>query len=127
MIQVLAAVLAIIGTVFMFLASLGMVRFPDVFCRMHAATKGGTVGMAGVFLAVAFHFGSLEIVAESLLVIGFAFLTAPVGAHVIARAAHAVGVPAWDKTFADELSNPPESLNNPDDTFTLLERKRSSM
>lgn len=101
-----AAVLFLIatGTAFMFLAAVGLLRLPDVLTRMHASTKGATLGIAGIFMATALHFRDLENVAESLLVISFVFLTAPVGAHTIARAARIAGLPLWKGTVTDEMS-----------------------
>jgi multicomponent Na+:H+ antiporter subunit G len=52
---------------------------------------------------VAVHFQELGVTTRAVLVIAFFFLTAPVGAHVIARAAYAVGVPLWEGTITDEL------------------------
>ena len=59
--------------------------------------------LAGVLLAVAIHFQDLAVTTRAVLVIAFFFLTAPVGAHMIARAAYAVGVPLWEGTITDEL------------------------
>ncbi len=87
----------------MFLAALGMVRFPDVFMRMQAATKAGTVGVAALLAAVAVHFGELGVTGAALLIIVFVLLTAPVAAHMIARSAYLIGVPKWDYTVQDEL------------------------
>lgn len=99
----LVTALMLVGATFMFLAALGMVRFPDVFMRMQAATKAGTVGMASLWAAVAVHFGELGVTGAALLIIVFSLLTAPVGAHMIARSAYLIGVPKWDHTVQDEL------------------------
>ena len=103
MIEFLTASLALTGALFMLLAALGLHRLPDVFSRMHAATNGGTAGVAGIYLAVAAHFADLAHGAEALFVIVLVFLTAPVGAHMIARAAYRVGVPLWEGTVCDDL------------------------
>jgi len=54
-------------------------------------------------LSVALHFGELGVVTRALLAIAFFFLTAPVAAHMIGRAAYFVGVPLWEGTLRDEL------------------------
>ena len=101
--DVISAVLIVVGGAFMLLAGVGILRMPDLFMRMQAATKAATLGAGCMLLAVAVHFGELTVVARALLVIAFVFLTAPVAAHMIARAAYSVGTPLWEGTIADEL------------------------
>lgn len=98
-----SALLALIGAAFMLLAALGVLRMPDVFTRMHAATKAGALGGGLSFLAVAVHFGELGLGARALAAILFILLTAPVSAHVIGRAAYFLGVPRWEGTCVDEM------------------------
>lgn len=85
------------------LAAVGLLRMPDVYCRMQAATKAGTLGVGCMVLAVATHFTSLDVILESILVIGMLFITAPVASHLIARAAYFTGSPMWDQTAHDEM------------------------
>lgn len=99
----LAAVLMSIGSLFMLLAAVGVLRLPDLFTRMQASTKSSTLGAACILLAVAVHFGRLGITTQAVLVIAFFFLTTPVAAHMIARAAYMSGVPLWEKTVMDDL------------------------
>jgi multicomponent Na+:H+ antiporter subunit G len=101
--DVVSAVLIVVGGAFMLLAGVGVVRMPDLFMRMQAATKAATLGAGCMLLAVAVHFGELTVVTRALLVTAFVFLTAPVAAHMIARAAYSVGTPLWEGTIADEL------------------------
>jgi multicomponent Na+:H+ antiporter subunit G len=101
--DIISAALIVIGGAFMLLAGVGILRMPDLFMRMQAATKAATLGAGCMLLAVAVHFGELTVVARALLVIAFVFLTAPVAAHMIARAAYSVGTPLWEGTIADEL------------------------
>lgn len=99
----LTIVLVFIGGCFCVLAAVGLLRMPDVYTRMQAATKAGTLGVGCMVLAVATHFVSLDVVLESLLVIGMLFITAPISSHLIARAAYFVGSPLWDGTAHDEM------------------------
>lgn len=101
--SILSGVLMVIGAFFMLLAALGVVRMPDLFTRMHASTKSTTLGVACLMLGVAVHFGELAIAARALAVVAFVFFTAPVAAHMIARAAYFSDVPLWDGTLSDEL------------------------
>ena len=107
--DILCAVLIVTGSAFMLVAGLGVIRMPDLFMRMQAATKAATLGAGCMLLAVAVHFGDLMIVTRALLVIAFICLTAPVEAHTIARAAYSVGTPLWEGTLADELRGRPRT------------------
>jgi multicomponent Na+:H+ antiporter subunit G len=101
----ISAALLVVGAAFMLLAGLGVLRLPDVFMRLQAATKASTLGVGCLLLGVAIHFQDLGVTARVALVVAFFFLTAPVGAHMIARASYAVGVPLWKGTITDELRN----------------------
>lgn len=104
MIDLLAAALVIIGTTFMLLAAVGVLRMPDVYMRLQVSTKGASLGAGCVLLGVAVFFGDLAITVRALLIIVFIFLTAPISAHMLGRAAYLVGVPLWEGTVIDELS-----------------------
>jgi multicomponent Na+:H+ antiporter subunit G len=95
--------LLLLGASFLLLAGVGVLRMPDVFMRMSAATKAATLGIACMLLAVAVHFPGVGITARAVAAIVFFLLTAPVAAHMIGRAAYFVGVPMWEKTVRDEL------------------------
>ena len=101
--DILTAALLLPGAIFGLLAAIGIVRLPDLYTRMQAAAKAGTLGVGCSVLAVAVHFGELGITTRALLVVGFLFLTAPVAAHMIGRAAYRSGVPLWEGSVQDEL------------------------
>ena len=105
--EILTALLIVIGSGFMLLAGVGVVRMPDLFMRMQAATKAATLGAGCMLLAVIVHFGDVAVATRAFLVIAFIFLTAPVAAHMIARAAYSVGTPLWEGTITDELHQSP--------------------
>jgi multicomponent Na+:H+ antiporter subunit G len=88
----------------MLVAAVGVFRMPDLFSRMQAAAKAATLGAACILLGVALHFGEMGVTSRALLVICFLFLTAPVAAHRLARAAYFTGVPLWRGTIRDELA-----------------------
>jgi multicomponent Na+:H+ antiporter subunit G len=98
-------VLMVVGGVLMLLAALGVVRMPDVYSRMQSATKASTLGVGCTMLAVAVDFGDLAITTRVVLIVAFVFLTAPISAQMIGRAAYYVGVPLWKGTTLDELQN----------------------
>jgi len=101
--EIAATAALVLGTVLMVLGALGLVRMPDVFTRIQASSKSSTLGVAAAFLAVALHFGELRVTSQSLGVIVFAFISVPVGAHMITRAAHAAGCALWPPGAHDDL------------------------
>lgn len=96
--------LLLLGAALLLLAALGVLRMPDVFMRMSAATKASSLGAGLVVLAVALYFGDLATVTRALAVIAFLFLTVPVASHLIGRAAYIDGAPLWERTVVDELA-----------------------
>lgn len=92
-----------IGALFCTLAAIGILRLPDVFNRMQASAKGGTLGAGMSILAAGVYFMELGVAIRTLLVVAFLFLTAPIAAHMIARAAYSAGVPLWKGSVIDEL------------------------
>ncbi len=95
----LVILLLIFGTFFIFSATIGVIRFPDIFTRLHAATKASTLGIAGILIgAFIFLYARHDIVSGKLILgIIFTLLTAPVSAHMIGRAAHMSEVKPWSR------------------------------
>jgi multicomponent Na+:H+ antiporter subunit G len=114
--EIVTALLLIFGSLFSFIAALGMLRLPDTVIRMHAATKAGTLGAGLILFGVAFFYAELGITLRALATIAFLLLTAPVAAHLIGRAAYYSGIVLWKKTWVDQLKDcyPPE--NHPEET-----------
>jgi multicomponent Na+:H+ antiporter subunit G len=97
----LASALLVAGGFFCLVAGIGVVRLNDVFARMHAATKAGTLGLALVCLAVVVEARTWLEVVEALFVFLFMVASAPVGAHVIGRAAFRTRSPLDPRTRLD--------------------------
>lgn len=76
-----------LGAGWSLLAALGILKFDDVFSRMHAGTKATTLGVALVTVGAAIDFGGAT-AAKLLLVVALAYLTIPVGAHLVGRATY---------------------------------------
>lgn len=102
-----AMALLLVGAFFLTVGTVGLLRLPDVYNRMHATTKATTLGASSVFLAGFVVFGPGGAGLTSLVGIVFLFLTAPTGAHLISRAAHRMGVPLHgeDATWPDEVED----------------------
>ncbi len=89
MFEFVSAILILLGASFALIGSIGLVRFPDIYTRLHGPTKVTTLGLGGLLLgSMMYMFLQREVVAvRELLIIGFLFLTAPVSAHLVAKAA----------------------------------------
>lgn len=87
----LAAILLIVGAAFSFIAALGILRLPDLYTRMHAASKAGTVGSGLTLVAIALVSFDSAVILRALLGIVFFMLTAPISAHLLARASYIAG------------------------------------
>lgn len=101
--DILVMGLFLTGAFLMFLAALGLLRMPDLFLRMSATSKAGSLGAGLVLLGAVFYFRDDAITARAVATIIFLFLTAPVAAHMIGRAAYFDGVPLWKGTVRDDL------------------------
>ncbi len=87
MIQGIIVVLLTLGGAFFFLVgTLGLIRMPDVYCRMHATTKCDTLGAGLALLALMVYKGFSIVSIKLLLVIVFVWLTNPTAAHIISKA-----------------------------------------
>jgi multicomponent Na+:H+ antiporter subunit G len=103
LLQIVVSVLLVVGCLLALLAAVGLHRFPDVLCRMHAATKPATLGLLFIALAVGLMVTTQGSTIKLLLVVVLQLLTAPVGAHMVGRAAYRSGIPLSDLTVTDEL------------------------
>ncbi|WP_238323772.1 monovalent cation/H(+) antiporter subunit G [Planococcus donghaensis] len=93
------------GVIFSLVTALGLIRLPDVYTRTHAASKSSTLGVLCVLLAAFIHFWLIEGIFNTQLIIAIAFLfiTAPVGGHLIGRAAYMSGISVADETVRDDM------------------------
>jgi len=102
-VAIAVALLLVSGALFSLVASIGINRFPDLYTRMHAASKAGTVGSGLLLLAVGINALELTIFARALIGFCFVILTAPVSAHLLAKAARQAGYPLASATVIDEM------------------------
>ncbi|XAL99978.1 monovalent cation/H(+) antiporter subunit G [Phycisphaeraceae bacterium D3-23] len=103
--DILAIIALAIGLFFMLVGGIGVVRLPDTYHRLHAASKCSTLGLLGLVVAAMLHVGTLAVVTKSIAVIAFAFVAVPVGSHLLAKAAHRDKAPLWEGTLSDELAD----------------------
>lgn len=102
--QYLAALLILAGALFSLIAAIGVLRLPDLYTRLHAASKAGAVGAGLVFLALAVTSFDGAVVLRALLGIVFLLLSTPVSAHLLARAAYRCGEAPTPATTVDDFS-----------------------
>lgn len=105
-IQILISFFLLCGMVFCFGGSLGLIRFPDVYCRLHALGKPITLGVISFLLAAMIYFLATGqgFNAHTLIAIIFILLTTPVATHMIIKASYHRKVPLWPGTLQDDLA-----------------------
>ncbi|GIP60667.1 Na+/H+ antiporter subunit G [Paenibacillus woosongensis] len=103
--EFVGAALILIGSIISVISAIGIIRFPDVYTRAHAATKSSTLAvlltLIGTFLYIWFSDAFISV--RVILGILFVFITAPVSGHLIIRAAYRSNVKLADSTIEDEL------------------------
>lgn len=107
MASVLAGILLVVGALFALVGAIGVLRFPDLYTRMHAASKAGTLGSGILLLALAVAAQQYDVGSRAVAGIVFLLLTAPVSAHLLARAAVSAGVRPCPGTALDDVSDHP--------------------
>nr|WP_238380852.1 monovalent cation/H(+) antiporter subunit G [Methanolobus vulcani] len=100
--NIFSNMILVIGLFFVFLAMLGLARLPDVYNRLHATTKIGTLGAFGVMLSILLKVGFSPMGVKAMTVALFILVTSPVAAHMISRAAHRHGVGLCKESVIDE-------------------------
>lgn len=103
MIDVIIAVISTVGALAIFFAALGIVRMPDFYLRLSTTVKAATLGVGLLLLCAAILFPDISVTTKAIAIIFFLFITSPVAAHMIARAAYFTGTPLWKDTIVDEL------------------------
>lgn len=99
----LGGILLLLGATFSLLAAIGVLRLPDLYTRLHAASKAGAVGGGLVLLAVALVSLDGAVAIRAIIGVLFLLLTTPVSAHLLARAAYISGYQLWPNTVQNDL------------------------
>ncbi len=102
--EILISICLLSGGFFILISAVGIIRMPDLYMRISAATKATTLGVGLIVVGTALFFGTLPVVSKSLLVIVFIFLTAPVAGQILARAGFLSGSPLWPGTRINEYN-----------------------
>ncbi|ALN72674.1 MULTISPECIES: monovalent cation/H(+) antiporter subunit G [unclassified Aureimonas] len=120
--NILAGIFVVMGALFALVASIGILRLPDFYTRIHAASKAGTVGSVLALVALAIVSVQTAEVLRAIAAIVFFFLTAPISAHLLGKAAYSAGYRMWSGSVLDEMDEdleaPPSALTQGDDRET---------
>lgn len=107
-IELIGAVLLLIGALFTLIAAIGLFRFHDLYARMHAATKPQMLGLMLICGGIALTLHTWYWVFLCTLVVAIQMLAAPVGSHLLGRAAYRTGVAELGNLTVDELAEDSE-------------------
>jgi multicomponent Na+:H+ antiporter subunit G len=103
MTDIVVATLLLVGCLFTLTGAIGVLRLPDVFARLHAATKTSTLGFSLIALGAGVELADGASTTKLVLAVGCIFVTAPAAAHLVGRVAHRTGTEIGPNTVADEL------------------------
>jgi multicomponent Na+:H+ antiporter subunit G len=98
-----SSALLLVGCAFLLLASIGVIRMPDLYIRMSASSKAVTLGVGCLALGLALKMDDAGVSTRAILLVFLFLLKAPVAAHMLGRASYFAGVPLWEGTVTDEL------------------------
>ena len=100
--EILGMVFIVVGLGFDFFGCLGLIRLPDLYNRLQAATKCVTLGTCSILFGLFLFKGFTAAGIKAILCIIFVLLTSPVAAHALARGAYKAGVKLWDGSVVDK-------------------------
>ena len=101
MTEIILSFFIIAGAFLMFIAGLGVLRMPDIFMRMHAATKAPSLGLLLMLVAVMISFPDGITILKSLLIIMFIYITLPISANMLGKTFLDMNLPLWKKKKKD--------------------------
>lgn len=99
----IAAIILLLGSCFMLIASIGIIRLPDLYMRMHATLKASTLGMFLLLSGFCVQVAEISVIIKSILIMIFIFMTAPVASQMIGQVAHLMKIKKWKRTVRDDL------------------------
>lgn len=103
MAELIIIVVTGIGSLFVLLAAIGIIRMPDFYLRVSVTTKAATLGIGLLLLGAAVFFNETSVTSKVIAIIFFLLLTAPVSAHMIGRSSYFIRTKLWKKTLFDEM------------------------
>lgn len=104
MIDIILGILSTAGALSILSASIGILRMPDFYLRLSVTVKASTLGVGLLLICAAIMFPDISVTTKAVAIIFFLIITAPIGAHMIGRAAYSTNTPLWKGTIIDELA-----------------------
>ena len=102
-IEIISSVLVVCGSLFLLIASIGILKLPDFYIRNSAVTKAITFGLSLMLIGIALYYYTIAVSLKIAGIIFFIFLTSPVSGHVISRAAWKNKVSFWKETDINDF------------------------
>lgn len=115
-IEIIGAVVTLIGSIFLFLGALGLIRMPDVYNRIQAGTKATTLGTMLTLLGIGII--HLDWYGKIIVLIIFVLVSNPISSHVLAGAAYHIGIPLSKRSVVDKMSKRTELTVKKENTTT---------
>ena len=103
--EIISFILICIGILFNLLGCIGLMRLPDIYNRLQAATKCVTLGTCSILLGVLFHFGFNDAGIKAIIAIPLLFFGATVAAHALVKGAYLFGVKLGEKSVKDDYKD----------------------
>ena len=103
--EIVSLVFIGIGVAFDFFGCLGLIRLPDVYNRLQAATKSVTLGTWSILFGLFIRYGFIAVGIKALVCIPIIFFSATVAAHALIRGSYICGIKMWDKSVKDDYSS----------------------
>ena len=95
--EIVISVFLLSGTLLIFIASIGVLRMPDIYMRMHASTKATSLGIMLLLIGASIYFPIFSVIFKSLAVIVFLYLTIPVSANLLGKSALDMKLFQWKR------------------------------
>lgn len=100
--EIISAILVFTGCFFIIAASIGIVRFPDFYSRLHPAGKTDTLGLTLILAGLIVYEGITLVSVKLVFIIIFIFIANPTATHTLAKAAFLSGLKPWEKGKKDD-------------------------
>ncbi len=100
-VRLIGSLVSLVGSVFLFLGALGVLRMPDTYNRIQAGTKATTLGSILTLLGIGIYHARW--LPQMFILIAFIIITNPISSHTLARATHFSGIPLTEGTVVDRL------------------------
>lgn len=105
MLNMIIGALYFFGVFFNLSAVVGILRLPDLYCRLHASSKNTTLGSLLILIGLALKVaqdGEIPAALKIMLIAAFLLIVNPIGSHALARASYKAGVPLWQGSVVDQ-------------------------